>query len=168
VLAGILTVAVIAVGLPLLAWWVGGRGFWTKAERRGGPDPFGDVVRRHRLGMAEQAQVQSAVQWGRHLDDPRLRVAAVELARTSLTAMTEARSRSRIGRLVVWLGAVYALLVVAGFVFALSLGRGVPFSLWFAVVNLLVTVGGPWWAQRTLRRAIQLNSDGTEAAGGQV
>lgn len=64
VTAALIVVVVIALGLPLLAWWVGGRRFWARLRPRAVPDPWGDAMRRSRLSPAETAQVESAVKLG--------------------------------------------------------------------------------------------------------
>ena len=74
--------AVLLVGLPLTAWWLGGRRFWNRLEPGSEPDRYRELVRRHALRPTEAAEVESAVTWGRELQDPRLRAAAVDWAQT--------------------------------------------------------------------------------------
>ena len=78
--AALVVILVIAVGLPLVAWWIGGRRFWGGLRPGSETDPWGDLVRRHSLSAAEVARVATAVPRGRPLADPRLRPAAAELA----------------------------------------------------------------------------------------
>ena len=77
---GVVLVAVLLVGVPLAAWWLGSRGVWARRRSRPDADPLGDVVRAHRLRPAEIAQVERAVLEGGELTEPRLRAAVVDLA----------------------------------------------------------------------------------------
>ncbi len=67
-------------------------------------------MRQFGLTPQETAQVESAVTWGRRLDDERLRLAAVQWAR-QLIEQGEARRRihSRSGRVAVLLGLIGVL-----------------------------------------------------------
>lgn len=53
-----LAIAVFAVGLPALAWWLGGRRFWTHGAVAADADPYPKMVRRHGLRPAEAAVVE--------------------------------------------------------------------------------------------------------------
>ena len=74
----------IAVGLPLLAWWVAGRPYWSRLRPGAEPDPGRDLVRRHGLSAGEAARIAADVPRGLRLPDPRLRRAAVDRARELL------------------------------------------------------------------------------------
>ena len=168
-LIGVLTVAVIAVGLPLFAWWVGGRRIWARLERTAQQNPYAELVRRHHLTATERAQVESDVAAGRRLDDPRLRAAAVDWAQTSLARLTESGTKAgRLNRWMFWLGWIYLLVVLAGAVFAVSFGKGVPGAFWLFLVNGIASVAPRWVMQRKLRRAVELNSRTADGSGGQV
>lgn len=67
----LITVVAILLGLPLLAWWLGGRRFWARLRPGAEPHPWGDAMRRLGLTPREAAQVESAVAWGRRLVDSR-------------------------------------------------------------------------------------------------
>ncbi|MCV2489145.1 hypothetical protein OF117_07190 [Geodermatophilus sp. YIM 151500] len=56
-MAGVLVILVILVGLPLLAWWLGGRSFWSRLEPGAEADLHRTLVRRHRLRPGEVVQV---------------------------------------------------------------------------------------------------------------
>lgn len=88
----IIAVLTILLGLPLMAWWVSRRRVWSRLQAGADPDPWGDAMRRFGLTPGETAQVESAVTWGRRLDDERLRRAAVEWSR-QLIEQAEARRR---------------------------------------------------------------------------
>ena len=151
----LIAVVVIALGLPILAWWFGGRRFWSRLRPRAEPDPWGDAMRRFRLTPAETAQVESAVSWGRRLDDARLRRAAVAWAQESID---QHRVRFpiqspwvRVALLVAWLAALAAALTW------LTVSRGsfpwgtiVWWVLWPAALARLAR--GP-------RRALRLNAE---------
>ena len=157
-------VVVLLVGLPLAAWWAGGRrAFWSRAESRNQRDPFQELVLRHGLSPAEVQQVTGAVSWGRTLQDDRLRAAAVDWARTSRDELDRWRTEHpraallRSSALFVW-----ATVTVAGIVFATVQGRwgDVPWvaALWWVtgpVVGLLQRLA--------LDRAIERNSGPVEA-----
>jgi hypothetical protein len=163
VTAGIVAVVVIAVGLPLAAFWVGSRRFWSRLRPRAlATDRQGalyrEVVLRHRLRPSEIAQVEGAVTWGRRLEDPRLRLAVVDWAQALRAdadrrrAAHPRRRRLLVVLLVVWVGAV---------VTAIALGIGtrdwgvLARTLFYALV-----FGLPGYlAQRGPRRALELNSD---------
>ncbi|MGY1844730.1 hypothetical protein [Modestobacter sp. SYSU DS0875] len=152
VTAGVIIVLLL-VGLPLLAWWLGSRDFWSRLRPRRDDDVWGDVVRTHRLRPAEIVEVQRAVTWGRELSDQRLRVAAVDWA-------TRARDwrvpPSRHARLLLLLVVLWFVGQLVSLVVALVQGRWgdalVPALLLAAGVVPLV------WFRRGTRRAIELNS----------
>jgi hypothetical protein len=109
VIAGIVTVVLLLVGLPLLAWWVGGRRFWSRAHGTETGELYRRMVRAHGLRPGEAAAVERAVTWGRELQDERLRAAVVDWARElqRLTAERRARHPTRrrvlLGLLLAWL-----------------------------------------------------------------
>ncbi|WP_369138274.1 hypothetical protein [Modestobacter versicolor] len=153
-------IAVLLVGLPLAAWWVGGRSaFWSRAEARQVPDVHREMVRRHALRPAEAARVEAAVTWGRELEEPRLRAAVVDWAEARRAELVRwSLDHPRAAALRVWVLGLWATLTVAALVFAVVGNRwgDVPW------------VGAVWWCagpvaglfqRRALRRAVELNSD---------
>jgi hypothetical protein len=155
VTGAVIAVVAILLGLPLLAWWVGSSRVWSRLHPGADPDPWGDAMRQFGLTPQETAQVESAVTWGRRVDDERLRRAAVQWARQLIEqAETRRRIRSRSGRLAVLLGLVAAL--AAGISWMAVREDGFPWNaviwwvIWPAVIGWMV--GGP-------RRAIRVNSD---------
>jgi hypothetical protein len=155
VTAALIVVVVIALGLPLLAWWVGGRRFWARLRPRAVPDPWGDAMRRFRLLPAETAQVESAVNWGRRLDNARLRQAAAAWAQQRID-QDRVRFRiqspwARVALLVAWLAAL------AGALTWLTMSRG-SFP-WDTVVWWVLWSAGLAWLARGPRRALRLNAE---------
>jgi hypothetical protein len=115
----IVAVVVLLVGLPLAAVWWSRRAFWSRLRAGRDRDPFGDTMRRHRLGPAAMARVENAVVWGTRLEDPAERAAVVDLARAGQSAPPTTRTRTLAVLVVVaWLTAV-----VAGAVWATVEGR---------------------------------------------
>jgi hypothetical protein len=112
-------------------------------------------MRRFGLTPQETAQVESAVTWGRRLDDERLRPAAVQWAR-QLIEQTESRRRihSRSGRLAVLLALV---VVLAAGLYWMTVREG-QFP-WSAVVWWVIWPAVFAWLVRGPRRAIRVNSD---------
>ncbi|MGY5883185.1 hypothetical protein [Modestobacter lacusdianchii] len=155
--AGVIIVLIL-VGLPLLAWWVGGRRFWNRLTPGRGPDPWGDFVRSHRLSTSEAMKVQNAVSKGTALDDERLRRAAVDLAGATLGQLQLwPENGTRAQRVMTLLFVVWTVLLVAGAVFALAFG-GLSDVPWFGLLPAVVAFVSPIWMRRTTRRAIELNS----------
>jgi hypothetical protein len=108
----------LLVAVPLLAWWIGGRRFWARSAPRIEPDLYREMVRRHALRPGEAAQVEGAITWGRALQDPRLRAAAVDWAQSLQHLATERRLRRPRLRLVgVAVLVVLAVLVAARLAF---------------------------------------------------
>jgi hypothetical protein len=157
-----IAVVLIAVGVPLLAWWWGGRGVWSRRDERGRQevDVRQEIRRRHVLSPQETTRVEDAVRAGRSLDDARLRAAVVDWAERELGNL---RKRGGLpsgirGFLVVFWG-LYAVLGVAAVVVSVAMGDGVPWLYVLFTVNGLVGIAGPLLGRRTLKRAIALNSD---------
>jgi hypothetical protein len=155
VTVALIAVVVIAVGLPLLAWWLGGRPFWSRLRPGAEPDPWGDAVRRFGLTPPEAAQVESAVNWGRRLDDARLRPAAVAWAQQRID---EQKARQRVHSPWARVVALVALLLLLGGSLALMtfIGGGFP---WGTLVWWVPWMVGTAWFARGPRRAVRLNSE---------
>ncbi|WP_222194962.1 hypothetical protein [Modestobacter italicus] len=151
-------IVLILVGLPLLAWWVGGRRFWNRLKPGRGPDPWGDFVRSHRLSPSEATAVQSAVTKGAALDDEKLRRAAVDLAEETLGQLGSwPQNGTTAQRVLAAVFLLWSLVFVAGLVFAVAFG-GLSDVPWFALAPAVVTGGTQIWARRRMRQAIELNS----------
>jgi hypothetical protein len=156
-------VAVLIIGLPLLAWWLGGRRFWARQEAR---DPAVEIMRRHGLTTAEAARVVAAVPRGSELEDPRMRAAAVELAQLTLAQVVPTWQDASTGRRVLLvLTSVWVLVVVANAAFAVAFGNLGDVS-WFHLAGAAVIVGSPFWQSRRLRQTIALNAGPGPADGG--
>ncbi|WP_147332056.1 hypothetical protein [Geodermatophilus marinus] len=152
-----IALGLIAVGLPLLAWWVGGRAFWRRLRPGAEPDTYRAVVRRHGLRPAEAAQVEGAVTWGRELADPRLRAAVVDWAQELQRLAEERRERWAARRLLV----VLVLLAYAGLLGGAVLRSAVR-GEWGPLLSgafwaLVWVLPGAWLAGGP-RRAIERNS----------
>ena len=104
-------IGLLVLGLPLLAWWVGGRRVWGRLRPGAEPDPWRDAVRTQGLTAAEAGLLAREVPRGHRFDDPRLRRAAVDWAGTLLAQMTP-RPRTRRGRVLFALALVWAAGVV--------------------------------------------------------
>lgn len=155
----IASILLLLVGLPLLAWWLGGRRFWSRLGPGAGPDPWGDFVRRHGLSAAEQFRVSEAVSRGRALDGDRLRRAAVELAeQTSAQLRLSLQGGSRVQRVFVLLAVLWLVLLLSNVALSLATGRlsDVP---WVALLAGSVGAGVALRQRRNLRRAIDRNRD---------
>jgi hypothetical protein len=156
VTAGVIIVLIL-VGLPLLAWWLGGRRFWSRLRPGAERDPWGDVVRRHRLSPSEAPRVAHAVPRGMALDDPRLRAAAVDWAERLRDQETVRWPTSLKGRLLAGLAVLWAVGVVAVVLQRLFTGRPEDVN-W---VTVAIAVGFGIWSvrrRRALRRAVAVNS----------
>jgi hypothetical protein len=156
VTAAVVSIVLLLVGLPLLAFWLGGRRFWSRLRPGRGADPWGDLVRAHGLSAGEAAAVNTAVARGRRLDDERLRRAAVAHARQALSGL-QWREATRGQRALLVLVAVWLLLQVVGIVVQLVAGEPEDVS-WGVVAALAVAVGATVVFRRRLHRAVALNS----------
>ena len=136
----VLAVVLIAVGLPLLAWWVGGRRVWNRLRPGAEPDPWRDAVRRHGLSAAEAAGLAREVTRGHEFDDPRLRRAAVDWAGTLLAQETP-RPRTAVGRALVGLAIVWAVALVGFVLYRVLTGRAEDVNWWSAEVMVTANKG---------------------------
>ena len=150
------TVAVLLLGVPLAAWWLGGRRFWSRLRLGRERDPWGDVVRRHRLSPGESARLSREVPKGTRYDDGRLRAAAVDLAQLELGQGLLPAGASRTRRVVVVLFFLWVVAVLGWIVHLVASGRPgdvnwLTFAIWAAVFGWLVA------RRRRLRRTVELN-----------
>jgi hypothetical protein len=151
------TIALLLVGLPLLAWWLAKRRVWNRLRPGAEPDPWRDAVRRHGLSAAESSRLAREVPRGHRFEDPRLRRAAVDWATTLLDQETP-RPRTAVGRAAVALLFVWGLVVVIWLLARVLAGHPEDVN-WFTV---LMYGGVTAWIvrrRRGLRRTIALNSD---------
>ncbi|MGY1812454.1 hypothetical protein [Blastococcus sp. SYSU D00820] len=153
----VLLVVGLLVGVPLLAWWIGGRPFWARLRGRPERDPWGDLVRRHRLTPGEAARIGAAVPRGVRFDDARLRAAAVEWAHELLDTAGNQWPRSARGRrLLVGAAVLWAAAVVGWAVSRVVSGHAGDVN-W--VMAAVWTAAGIWLVRRRrgLRRTLALN-----------
>ena len=148
----------ILLGLPLLAWWVGGRAFWSRPRPGVDGDLHRAIVLRHGLRPAEIPQVEGALTWGRQLADPRLRAAVVDWGQQMQRLAAEQRvHRSRAGRVALGLLFLWLVVLLIGAVVAVVEQR------WGDLVRGLFFVAAlvlpPLVFRRNLRRAVALNQD---------
>jgi hypothetical protein len=155
VIAGLIAVAAILVGLPLLAWWIGGRNVWNRLRPSTAGDPWFQLVRGHGLTGAEASRVIAAVSSGRALDGERLRRAAFEWATHVRDVQFRPRRRSRI---LLICAVLYGLLLVAGAYWAIVEGRPlqIPWTGIFVVATFVLLRYGQ---RRNVLRAIELNRE---------
>jgi hypothetical protein len=157
VAAPLIAVLVIAVGLPLLAWWVAGRPYWSRLRPGAEPDPWRDLVRRHGLSAGEAALVAAEVPRGSRLPDPRLRRAAAEWARELLEQETVRLPRNPWTRgLVIVVAIGWATTALGLLVLHVVSGEALDVN-WFVVAVWLVVGGWGVRRRRALRRTIELD-----------
>jgi len=149
-------IGLLVLGVPLLAWWIAGRPVWGRLRPGAEADPWRDAMRRYRLTPQDTAKVESAVGWGRRLDDPSLRPAAVAWAQSVLDQQAARRARRPL-----WVRVIgTALILIAlGVAVAWQVGGDDEFP-WGVIVYWLLSGLLGYWTASAPRRAIRLNSDG--------
>ena len=167
--AALIVIVVIAVGLPFLAWWVGGRRFWGRLQ----PAPVrfapAELRARHRLTVLELIEVQRAAGAGQALDDPRLRAAAVDWSGHNLARLERSR---KLPEILMAAGAVLLLALVTIMAVTDRWSWHPVFTL-LLCVNLIVQGFIQRRLRSDLRRAVELNTDQDDVSrwngsGGQV
>jgi hypothetical protein len=166
VTVAIAVVVLLLVGVPLFAWWVGGRRFWTRLKP--GPDPClpRALIREHGLSPDEVLEVERAVTWGKELQDARLRAAVVDWAQRYQAAVLEQRaSRSALHDWGLIAFLLWGAAVLAYVVFAVARGRWGDVN-WFTAAYW-VAIGVLGWRRRTgPARAIERNCGPPSAPAG--
>lgn len=153
-------VLVIAVGLPVFAWWIAGRPYWSRLRPGAEPDPWRELVRRHGLSAREAARIATDVPRGVRLPDPRLRRAAVDWARSLIEQEQRVRlPRDPRARPAVVLAVVVGTATALGLLVA-DVASGEGADVPWVVVAIWVVVG-VWDVRRRrgLRRTIELNAE---------
>jgi hypothetical protein len=159
VTAPLIAVLVIAVGLPLLAWWVARRPYWSRLRPGADRDPWRHLVRRHGLSAGEAARIAAEVPRGSRLPDPRLRRAAAEWARELLEQEQVPLPRNpRTRGVVVVLVILWATTGLGLLVLQLASGQGVDVTWSTVAVSIAVGVWGVR-RRRALRRAVDVNGE---------
>ena len=149
---GVLVVLLILGGFPLLAWWLGARRRWARVDAMGRDQMQAERewMRRHRLDHRELAEIGSALNRGRAVDDDRLRAAVVERARMVQDAERAWQAgHPRFTRAMRWLSAAWLLALVSTVVFAVAFGNWPGWSLVY-LIAALASIGGGWWRRRNL------------------
>lgn len=160
--AAIVAIVVIAAGLPLAAFWVGGRRFWNRLKPGAEPSPWRDLVRAHGLSAREASLVADAVRSGRALDEERLRRAAAAWASLQLRSRRPGSARRR--RVLLAVLCVLAALYLSAAVAAVATGNAGHVN-WFLLAYAPVVGAMAWVRRRRLRRALELNSGPSPSAG---
>jgi hypothetical protein len=155
-------IALFLVALPLAAWWFGGRRFWNRTFVVEVDELRRAVAGRHGLRPVDVSRVEAAVTWGRALDTPQLRGAAVDWAH-GLVEINQRRrdARPRLRALLVVVLALWLTAVVARVVFAVAQQRWGDVN-WLTLVWWTGTGVVLWRMNTGPQRAIELNS-GTPA-----
>ena len=112
-------------------------------------------MRRYGLSPVETGQVESAVMWGKELQDERLRRAAVDWAKDYLEQQ-EARRRVRSRGTRVAIAVLATVVVIGAAVHFGFVDQDVP---WTVVVVVLAVAPIDLWMSTGPQRAIRLNSD---------
>ena len=157
-MTGGVTIVLVLVGLPLLAWWVGGRRFWSRLRPRAYPDAWRELVERHRLSPADAPRVAYAVPRGLALEEPPLRAAAVDWAERVIEQETLRWPATRTGRFFASVGVAWFVCVIGFLLYLVVTGRPEDVN-WGTVI---VYAGVAVWLRRrrrNLRRAVELNQD---------
>ncbi len=161
-MVGMVTFGLIALGLPLVGWWLGGRSFVLRLICRDQARACASAVGCHGMTAEQQARIRSAVIRGRRLEDPRERAAAAAWAQ-SMIDQDDAFARRHPrwnAALLVALGLWGAMLVVVAVLIVVNgHHRDVPvFPLvwWLLFTVLTITY------RRTIRRVVALNGDDAE------
>jgi hypothetical protein len=159
----VIILVLVAVGLPLLAWWVARRRFWTTHRARTDRDPWTAILLAHRLDPVEMREVAAAIGWGSRLPEPHLRRAVADWAGRDLRRIEEDRrhpSAFRRRAVVTALGG--ALLVLGVLAFRFVAGSSGAGDITVLVVLTTLVVGGlvaEPLEQARLRRVIRRNTD---------
>jgi hypothetical protein len=159
----VIILVLVAVGLPLLAWWVARRRFWTTHRARTDRDPWTAILQAHRLDPVEMREVAAAVGWGSRLPEPHLRRAATDWANHDLRTIEQDRQHPAAFRrraVVTALGG--ALLVLGVLAFRFVAGSSAAGDLTVLTVLATLVIGGlvaEPLEQARLRRVIRRNTD---------
>ena len=158
-----MALAVIGIGLPLGAWWVGGRPVWARSDQRArrAQEVHREWMARHGLTSAEVAEVQRAIARGAAVEDARLREAAVEEARRQLRtwgARGDVAQRVWLVLGVLWIGGGVLLIVVSAWTGEWS------WNYALLAVNAAAVTVPQLLLRRNLRRAIERNGEQDPAA----
>ena len=167
-MTAVIIIALIAVGLPLLAWWVAGRRFWTTHRARTDQDPWTTILQTHRLDPVEMRRVAAAVGWGTRLAEPRLRCAAADWAAHDLQRIEQNRRHpSALRRRALVTGLGCALLVLGVLAYRFVAGASGEVDVTVVAVLLTVVVGGlvaepieMAWLRRLIRRNTDESAEG--------
>jgi cell division protein FtsL len=149
--------ALVVTYLMWLAYQLGRRGSWARLRAGADQDPWRAFVQLHQLSPSDAPRVAHAVPRGLVLEEPHLRVLAVDWAERLVERETVRRPTSRKGRILAGAGVLWILCALGFLLYRVLTGRLEDVN-WVTVAVLACFLVGALRRRCALRRAIALNS----------